>query len=103
MASETIETAKKKFSSYKNKKAVPDNQIFNILSEETLKYLLLEYVFYISSIALLLALLIYNHNKNLALEEKLVQINKELQQQQVTFEKRQKPYNEKIKLAARRN
>jgi hypothetical protein len=39
----------------------------------------------------------HNHNKTLALEEKLVQINKELQQQQVTFEKTQKPYNEKMK------
>jgi len=31
-----IETAMKKFSSYKNEKAVPDNQILNIFSEERL-------------------------------------------------------------------
>jgi hypothetical protein len=30
----SIETAMKKFSSYKNKKAVPDNQILNAFSEE---------------------------------------------------------------------
>jgi hypothetical protein len=46
---------------------------------------------------LLLALLIYNHNETLALEKKLVQINKELNLKQVTFERRQKAYNEKIK------
>ncbi|RTZ02270.1 hypothetical protein EKL98_13650 [Flavobacterium bomense] len=63
----------------------------------TLKYVILEYRFYFLSITSLLALLIYNHNKTLALKKKLVQINKELQQQQVTFEKRQKLYNEKMK------
>ncbi|WP_185965961.1 hypothetical protein [Flavobacterium sp. ZT3R18] len=30
----TIETAMKKFSSYKNEEVVPDNQILNVFSEE---------------------------------------------------------------------
>ena len=67
---------------------------------ETLKYLLLEYRFYFLSIALLLALLIYNHNETMALEKELVRINKELHLKQITFEKRQKAFNE---TAARRN
>jgi hypothetical protein len=57
---------------------------------ETLKYLLLEYRFYFLSIALLLALLIYSYNKTLSLE-------KELNQKQITFERRQKAYDEKAK------
>ena len=64
---------------------------------ETLKYLLLEYRFYISSIALLLVLLIYNHNETLALEKELLRINKELHLKQVTSEGKQKAYNEKMK------
>jgi len=44
-----------------------------------------------------LALLIYNHIETLLLEKKLVQINKELNQQQITFERRQKAHNEKMK------
>lgn len=64
---------------------------------ETLKYSLLEYRFYFLSITLLLALLIYNHNETLTLEKKLHQINKELHLKQVTFERRQKVYNEKMK------
>lgn len=64
---------------------------------ETLKYLLLEYRFYFISITLLLALLIYNHNETLALEKELVRINKELHLNEVTFERRQKEYNEKAK------
>jgi hypothetical protein len=64
---------------------------------ETLKYLLLKYRFYFLSIALLLALLIYNHNETIALEKELVRINKELHIKQVTFERRQKAYNEKMK------
>jgi hypothetical protein len=64
---------------------------------QTLKYLLLEYRFYFFGIALLLVLLIYNHYKTLALEKELVRINKELYENQVTFERRQKAYNEKIK------
>ena len=64
---------------------------------ETLKYLLLEYRFYFLSIALLLALLIYNHNETMALEKELVRINKELHLKQITFEKRQKAFNEKMK------
>lgn len=57
---------------------------------ERLKYLLLEYRFYFCSIALLLALLIYSYNKTLSLE-------KELQLNQTTFERRQKAYDEKAK------
>lgn len=64
---------------------------------ETLKYLLLEYRFYFLSIILLLALLIYNYNETLALEKELARINKELHLKQVTFERRQKAYNEKMK------
>lgn len=64
---------------------------------QTLKHLLLEHRFYISGIALLLALLIYNHNETLALEKELLRINKELHLKQVTFERRQKTYNQKIK------
>jgi hypothetical protein len=64
---------------------------------ETLKYVLLEYRFYFLSIILLLALLIYNHNETLALEKKLVRINKELHQKQIIFERRQKAYDEKMK------
>jgi hypothetical protein len=64
---------------------------------ETLKYLLLEYLFYFLSIALLLVLLIYNHNETMALEKELVRINKELHLKQITFEKRQKAFNEKMK------
>ena len=57
---------------------------------ESLKFLLLEYRFYFCSIALLLALLIYSYNQTLALE-------KELQLNQTTFERRQKAYDEKAK------
>ncbi|RTY67082.1 MULTISPECIES: hypothetical protein [unclassified Flavobacterium] len=57
---------------------------------ESLKFLLLEYRFYFCSIALLLALLIYSYNKTLSLE-------KELQLNQTTFERRQKAYDEKAK------
>jgi preprotein translocase subunit SecF len=64
---------------------------------ETLKYLLFEYRFYISSIALLLTLLIYSYNKTLVLEKELVRRNKELHVNQVTFERRQKTYDEKMK------
>lgn len=64
---------------------------------ESLKYLLVEYRFYFLSIVLLLGLLIYNHNETLALEKELARINKELHDNQVTFERRQKEYNEKAK------
>lgn len=57
---------------------------------ESLKFILLEYRFYFCSIALLLALLIYSYNKTLSLE-------KELQLNQTTFERRQKAYDEKAK------
>lgn len=57
---------------------------------ERLKFLLLKYRFYFCSIALLLALLIYSYNKTLSLE-------KELQLNQTTFERRQKAYDEKAK------
>lgn len=42
--------------------------------------------------------LISNHNKTLALEKELVQINKELHLIQVTADRRQKTYNEQRKL-----
>ncbi|MFV5686970.1 hypothetical protein ACM55I_16175 [Flavobacterium sp. GB2R13] len=64
---------------------------------ETLKYLILEYRFYFLSITLLLALLIYSYNETLNLNKRLIEINKELYQQQVTFERRQKAYDEKAK------
>ncbi|MFE3872213.1 hypothetical protein ACFX5F_13370 [Flavobacterium sp. ZS1P70] len=64
---------------------------------ETLKYLLLEYRFYFLSIALLLALLIYNHNETLAFEKELIRIEKELHMNQAIFERRQKAYDEKVK------
>jgi hypothetical protein len=35
-----VETAMKKFSSYKNEKAVPDNQILNAFSEENVNRLI---------------------------------------------------------------
>lgn len=60
---------------------------------ETLKYLLLEYRFYLVSIVFLFALLIYNHNETLALEKELIRINKELHVKQITFEIRQKAYD----------
>ena len=62
---------------------------------ETLKYLLLEYSFYFLSIKLLLALLIYSYNETL--NKRLIEINKELYKQQVTFERRQKAHNGKMK------
>jgi hypothetical protein len=65
---------------------------------EMMKQLQLQHVFTLIVTALLLALLIYNHNETLALEKELVRINKELHLKQVTFEKRQKAYNEKMKL-----
>lgn len=64
---------------------------------ETLK-LLLPYRFYLFTMVLLLALFIYNHNETLILEKRLNEINKELHQQQVTFERRQKAYYEQRKL-----
>lgn len=42
-------------------------------------------------------LLMYNHNKTLALEKEHARINKELHLIQVTFERRQKAYDEKMK------
>lgn len=65
---------------------------------EILKYSLLEYRFYFFGIAFLLVVLIYNHNKTLALEKELVRINNELHVKQVIFERRQKAYDEKAKL-----
>ena len=64
---------------------------------ESLKFLLLEYRFYFCSIALLLALLIYSYNKTLFSEKEHARINKELQMNQATFERRQKAYDEKAK------
>jgi hypothetical protein len=63
---------------------------------EILKYSLLEYRFYFFGIAFLLVVLIYNHNKTLALEKELVRVNNELHVKQVVFERRQKEYYEKV-------
>jgi hypothetical protein len=63
---------------------------------ETIKYMLLEDGLYISIIAMLLALLIYNYNETLALENELVRVNNEFHVKQVTYEKRQKEYYEKV-------
>lgn len=59
---------------------------------ETIKYMLLEDGVYISIIALLSALLIYNYNETLILEEELARVNNVLHVKQVTYEKRQKEY-----------
>lgn len=64
---------------------------------ETLKYLLSEYRFYFFSIIFLLALLVYNRYEILAIEKKRLEIDKELYQLQVKFERRQKAYDEKMK------
>lgn len=55
-------------------------------------------LFYLFTTVLLLALFIDNQNETLILEKRLNEINKELHQQQVTFESRQKAYNEQRKL-----
>lgn len=72
---------------------------YRLLSKiiEMMKQLQLQYVFTLIFTALLLILYIYNYNETMALEKKLVQINKELHLKQVTFERRQKAFNEKIK------
>ncbi|MFV8347896.1 hypothetical protein [Flavobacterium sp. ZB4P13] len=62
-----------------------------------MKQLQLQHVFALIVTALLLILYIYNHNETLALEKELARINKELHVNQVTFERRQKAYNEKMK------
>jgi hypothetical protein len=64
---------------------------------EAIKYALNEYRFYFLSIAFLLGLLIYNYNENLALEKRLRLIDKQLYMNKVTFERRQKAYDEKAK------
>jgi len=64
---------------------------------EKLKYLISEYRFYFLIIAVLLAFLIYSYNETLALQKQLIQIDKQLYQQQVTFERRQKAHDEKEK------
>jgi hypothetical protein len=63
----------------------------------TLKHLLQKYRFYFLSIGLLLAPLIYYYNETLVLEKEHARINKELDQKQATFERRQKEYDEKAK------
>lgn len=63
---------------------------------ETIKYMILEDGLYISIIALLLALLIYNYNESLILEEELVRVNNALHVKQVIFERRQKEYYKKV-------
>jgi hypothetical protein len=57
----------------------------------------LKLVFSLIIIAVLLIMYNYNHNETLALEKELIQVNKELHLKQVTFERRQKAYNEKMK------
>ncbi|TDE29433.1 hypothetical protein E0I61_09770 [Flavobacterium ranwuense] len=57
----------------------------------------LKLVFSLIIIAVLLIMYNYNHNETLVLEKKLARINKELHLKQVTFERRQKTYNEKAK------
>ena len=64
---------------------------------ESLKFLLLEYRFYFFNIVVLLVLLIYIQNEALALKKEHARINKELQMNQATFERRQKAYDEKAK------
>jgi hypothetical protein len=64
---------------------------------EMLKQLQLQPVFSLIIITLLLIAYIYNHNETMALEKELVRINKELHLKQVTFERRQKAYDEKAK------
>lgn len=58
----------------------------------------LQLVFSSIIIAVLMIVYIYNRNETLALEKRLIEINKELHQEQVTFERRQKAYNQKRKL-----
>ena len=64
---------------------------------EMLKQLQLQHVFSLIIITLLSIAYIYNHNETMALEKELVRINKELHLKQVTFERKQKAYNEKMK------
>jgi hypothetical protein len=64
---------------------------------EMLKQHQLKLVFSLIIIAVLLIMYNYNHNETLALEKELIQVNKELHLKQVTFERRQKTYNEKAK------
>lgn len=64
---------------------------------EMLKQHQLKLVFSLIIIAVLLIMYNYNHNETLVLEKKLTRINKELHLKQVTFERRQKTYNEKAK------
>ena len=64
---------------------------------EMLKQLQLQHVFSLIIITLLSIAYIYNHNETMTLEKELVRINKELHLKQVTFERRQKAYDEKAK------
>jgi len=64
---------------------------------EMLKQHQLKLVFSLIIIAVLLIMYNYNDNETLVLEKKLARINKELHLKQVTFERRQKTYNEKAK------
>jgi hypothetical protein len=56
--------------------------------------LLLPDGFYLFIQALLLALFIYSYNETLILEKRLNEINEELLQQQVMFDRRQKEFHE---------
>jgi hypothetical protein len=62
---------------------------------EILKHILSEHRFYYFSIIFLLGLLVYNRYEILIVEKKRLEIDKELYQLQVKFERRQKEYNEK--------
>lgn len=64
---------------------------------ETLKYILQEYRFYFCIIIFLLSLLVYNRYEILIVEKKRLEIDKELYQLQVKYERRQKAYDEKMK------
>lgn len=61
----------------------------------------LQLVFSSIIIAVLMIVYIYNRNETLALKKRLIEINKELHQEQVTFERRQKAYNQKRKNCSR--
>ncbi len=65
---------------------------------EILKEILTEYRFFFFYIIIfLLSLLVYNRYEILILEQKRLEIDQELYQLQVKYERRQKAYDEKMK------
>ena len=65
---------------------------------EILKEILAEYRFFFFYIIIfLLSLLVYNRYEILILEQKRLEIDQELYQLQVKYERRQKAYDEKMK------